>query len=112
MSKSVNLSTMQYVTIALAVITAVIHLFLGSTFGMLFILNGLGFLGLIGLYYFGHMISPQVANMRAQIRWVLIGYTALTIILYFVMNPNALTSGLGLFTKAVEVALIVLLLRE
>ncbi|MEM7117252.1 MAG: hypothetical protein AAF614_32765 [Chloroflexota bacterium] len=112
MSKSINLGTMQYAAIALAVITAVIHLALSGTFGILFVLNGLGFLGLIGLYYFGHMISPQILSYRSQIRWILIGYTALTVILYFVMNPNALSNALGLITKAVEVALIVLLLRE
>lgn len=109
MSKSVQLGTNQYLIIALAVITAVIHIFIG---GPLFILNGLGYLGLVGLYYFGSRFLPQVMGFRPQIRWVLIGYTAITIILYFVMNPNAFSSPLGLITKAVEIILIVMLLRE
>lgn len=116
MSKNVSLGTTQYAIIALAAITGIIHLFLGISFccdtlSILFILNGIGFLDLVGAYYFGGYISPKLVEMRSQIRWVLIAFTAVTIVAYLVMNFGAF-SPLGLFTKAVEVALIVLLLRE
>ena len=42
-------------------------------------------------------------------RWVLVGYTTLTIVLYFVMAPLTV---IGLVDKMIEVALIVLLLAD
>lgn len=91
--------------IGLTLVTAVIHFTLLFP-DVLFILNGLGYLGLLaGLYFL-----PQLAGQRALIRWVFIGYTALTIILFFVMNPER--PPLGLFTKAVEAVLIALLFMD
>jgi hypothetical protein len=98
----------QYGVIILALITAVVHLMLGIQFSeTLFILNGLGYIGLVGLLY---LPLDFLDSYRSYARWALVGYTALTIILYFVMQDAPFASGLGLFTKAVEVALIGLLL--
>ncbi|MCB9009313.1 MAG: hypothetical protein H6656_18475 [Ardenticatenaceae bacterium] len=104
-----KLSGRQKGIVGLTVATAVIHLILGIQFGnVLFILNFLGYLALVaGLYFL-----PQLASQQAMLRWALVGYTALTIILYFVMNPDAFTSGLGLVTKAIEVILIILLVMD
>ncbi len=91
--------------IGLALLTGLIHLFVGFQSQFILVLNGLGFIALaIGLY-----LLPQLENWKNQIRWVLIVYTAVTIIGYFAIFPQPLDYGLGLVTKAVEVILIVLL---
>jgi hypothetical protein len=106
------LNTRRYLIILLAVATGLIHLIpLGFLFGgtqILFVLNGLGYLALIAALYF----IPQLAGMRSLIRWVLIAYTAITLILYFVMNWPDVWAPLGLITKAIELVLIVLLLMD
>lgn len=104
-----KLSSRQMAIVGLTIVTAVIHLVLGiGSSNLLFILNFVGYIGLVVALYF----LPQLAGQRPLVRWVLVGYTALTVILYFVMNPDALTSVLGLVTKAVEVVLIFLLLTD
>jgi hypothetical protein len=107
-----NLSGRQKAIVALTVATAIIHIVLGimsgGTFLIVFLLNGLGYLALLAALYF----LPQTAGQRPLIRWVLVGYAALTVILYFVMNEDALSSVLGLVTKAVEVVLIFLLVTD
>lgn len=92
--------------IALALVTGLIHLYVGVADGFpILILNGLGFIALVaGLY-----LLPQFANWTTQIRWTLLGYTAVTIVAYFLRVPQPLDYALGLVTKVVEVALIVLL---
>ena len=99
--------------IILTILTALIHLFLGigslgdGFFGVIFILNGLGYLALLaGLYFL-----PQLAGQRALIRWALLGFTAVTIILYFAFNWPDVWGVMGLLTKAIEIALVVLLWR-
>lgn len=107
------MSNLKTGVIVLTVITALIHLVLGvgqlpGPFGIVFVLNGLGYLALLaGLYFI-----PQVAHMRSMIRWVLLGYTAVTFLGYFILNPDAFSSPLGLFDKAVELILMVLLWME
>lgn len=108
---NISLGPKQYGIIGLALITAVIHLILGvQAADILFLLNGLGYIGLVGMLY---LPLAFLAGYKGYIRWALIGYTALTIILYFAFQgADAFTSIFGLFTKAVEVALIGLLLTE
>lgn len=109
---SASLNSRRYLIILLAVATGLIHLIvLGFLFGgpqPLFILNGLGYLALIAALYF----IPQLAGSRGLIRWVLIAYTAITLIAYFVMNWPDVWGPMGLITKAIEVVLIVLLLMD
>jgi hypothetical protein len=109
---SASLNSRRYLIILLTVATGLIHLvILGFLFGgpqILFILNGLGYLALIAALYF----VPQLAGMRSLIRWVLIAYTAITIIGYFVMNWPDVWGPLGLITKAIEIVLIILLLMD
>lgn len=106
------LNPQRYGIVALTVITALIHLVLGfgflgtdTTFAIVFILNGIGYLALIAGLYF----VPQLADQRANIRWVLLAFTAVTFVLYFVFNWPDVWSPFGLFDKAVELILIVLL---
>lgn len=108
-----RLGTLQYGIIALTVITALIHLVLGITFfpdflGILFILNAIGYLVLLAGLYF----VPQLAKRRGTFRWLLLAFTAITFVLYFVFNwPNIWGLG-GLVDKAVELLLIILLLID
>ena len=101
-----SLGSQSYRIIALALLTGLIHLYLGVQDGIpLFILNGLGFIALVaGLYFL-----PQLANWRLHLRWALVAYTAITIIAYFVVDSQPFDSWIGLVTKAIEVILIVLL---
>lgn len=114
MNQSVKLSGMQWGVVGLSVLTAVIHLVLGlgapePMFMILFVLNGIGYIVLVVALFF---LRPFAAN-RALIRWALIGFTAVTIILYFVFNgADAFSSVFGLVDKAIEVVLIVLLLMD
>src|SRR5918993_1637490 len=100
----------------LTLATAVIHLYLalsaipyyGLNFGvMLFILNGLGYLGLLAVL---QLPIPQLARFRSAARWVLGAYAALTIVLFFVMAP--FYDVIGYLDKAIEVALIALLIAD
>ena len=100
------LNPRRYAIVALTVITALIHLALSfNPFNPLFILNGVGYLVLIVALYF----IPQLAGQRALIRWVLLAYTAVTFVLYFVFNWPDIWGPVGLFDKAVELVLMILL---
>lgn len=129
-----GLGTLQIAIIALVVITALIHLqravgMLGGgasrpvgpppggggfsilqlipiPMPFLFLLNGIGYLMLLaGLY------MPALRAYRPTIRWLLILFAAVTVVMYFLIagfrfNP------VGLFDKVVEIALIVLLVID
>ena len=71
-----------------------------------FILNALGYLTLLAALY---LPVPQVARYRSVVRWVLIGYAALTISLWILFGERI---PIGYTAKAIEVVLIVLLLLE
>lgn len=92
----------------LAAATAVIHLILGmQATDLLIILNGLGYLGLAGALYLPvAFLNPY----RGLMRWGLIAYTALTILLWAIINGQL--EPVGLVTKAIEVLLIVALFVE
>lgn len=88
-----------------AAVTAGIHLFLGLRFGdVLFLLNALGYVGLTGLFLIPlKFLQP----FREWIRWILIAYSALTILLWAVINGTF--DVLGITAKSAEILLIVLL---
>ena len=83
--------------------TALIHLQLNFP-DPVFILNGLGYLTLLAALYL-----PQLARYRNVVRWVLIGYAALTILLWILIGAR---TPIGYIDKAIEIALISLLLLE
>jgi hypothetical protein len=74
---------------------------------MLFILNGLGYLGLLAVL---QLPIRQLARFRSAARWALIAFATLTIVLFFVMAP--VYTIIGYVDKAIEVALIALLLAD
>ena len=103
--KLATLGTTKISILVLALITGVIHLTLG---GPLFILNGLGYLALTAAY----ILKPGFLKpVQAYLGWIFLGFAAVTVVMYFIM-ADPIVSGLGLFTKAVEVVLIVQLLRD
>ncbi len=91
--------------VLLTLATAVIHLQLAFP-DPGFILNGLGYLTLLAALY---LPVPRLARRRNVVRWVLIGYTALTILLWVLLGAR---TPIGYADKAIEVALIALLLLE
>jgi hypothetical protein len=91
--------------VLLTLATALIHLQLAFP-DPAFILNGLGYLTLLAALY---MPVQRLARYRNVVRWVLIGFTALTILLWILLGAR---TPIGYADKAIEVVLILLLLLE
>jgi hypothetical protein len=78
--------------IILTLITTVIHFYFFSTDpkgGLLFtmfLLNGLGYLGLLGLLY---LPLGLPTSLHRLVRPVFIGYTVLTILLYIIISAQS-----------------------
>ena len=114
MDMAANLSSRQKSIVGLSVATAVIHIILAilsrddSMFLILFILNGLGYLALVAGLYF----VPQLASQRSMIRWALLGFTAVTFVLYFVFNWPTVLNPIGLVDKLIELVLMIQLWQE
>ena len=96
----------------LTIITALIHFeraIEDPDIRILFILNGLGYFALLAAYY-----MPIFQQYHKLVRWTFIIYTAVTILLYFVWvaMSSEWTIPLGPIAKLVELAMIIILLRE
>ena len=90
--------------VGLTLATANIHLGLG---GLLFTLNGLGYLGLAALVVIGAVSPMRIVQRFSWFpRVALIGYAAMTIAGYLVMGPYF---TLGFIAKGIEVTLIAVL---
>lgn len=109
-----NRSTLRWGIAILTIITAAVHLFLGiaglgdgaETLDILFILNGLGYLGLLAaLLGWLPVLGPRPGLTHV----LFIGFTALTFILYFVMNGFSDLGGAAIVAKAAEALLIIAL---
>ena len=98
-------TTLRVGIVLLTLATALIHLQLAFP-DPAFILNGLGYLTLLAALY---LPVGRLARYRNVVRWVLIGFTALTIFLWILLGAR---TPIGYVDKAIEVALIVLLLLE
>ncbi len=79
--------------------------------GLIYGLNGIGYLGLLGLVY---LPFPFLENLHGLARWLLAGYAAITIVAYIVfgIQHKEWTVPLGPVTVLIELILIVLLLVE
>ncbi len=71
-----------------------------------FILNGLGYLALLVALY---LPIRRLAPYRRAVRWALIGYAALTLLLWVAIGER---TPLGYATSSAEVALVGLLILE
>jgi len=92
--------------IALTIGTAMIHLYLGLQGFPLFILNGLGYLTLLAALT---LPIPWISDYRNLTRWVLVGYTTLTIFLWILVGAR---NSIGYADKIIEIVLIALLVLE
>ena len=89
----------------LTLATALIHLQLNFP-DPVFILNGLGYLALLAALF---VPIPQIARYRNALRLVLVGYAALTILLWVLVGAR---TPIGYIDKGIEVVLISLLLLD
>ncbi|MGD2155864.1 MAG: hypothetical protein PVG14_04760 [Anaerolineales bacterium] len=89
--------------ILLTLATAGIHFSLVFP-SVMFILNALGYLALLAAYF---LPLPFVKENRDLVRWIFIGFTAVTILGWVAIGDKGVT--LGYITKAIEVVLIALL---
>ena len=103
-----KLRGIHYGIILAALATAILHITLFPD--IVFTLNGLGYLGLLGAYFL------PIAFFQERHRlawWALAGYTLLTIILWVIMGDKNFVAGTssatGYYAKAAEVILLVLL---
>jgi hypothetical protein len=87
--------------VALGLVTGVLHIYAGLVEGRIPVaLAGVGFLGAMGLYLVDHR--------RSLLYLVGIGYTAVQIPLWYVVNAGEFTA-LGYVDKVVQVVLVALL---
>ena len=109
----------------LVALTALVHLFLGvslvgqpapagvgvatlgSILAVLFLCNFGGYVVLTAALYL-----PMLRRFQRVTRALLIGYTALTVVAYFAIDQGHALNPIGLSDKAVEVALISLLVID
>lgn len=100
--------------IALTIITAIVHLLLAFGNGMLpmgtlpilWLLDGIGYLALLTALYL-----PSFAAIQPLVRWVLIAYTALTVIVWF-FATHAAYDPFDYTDKLIEIVIILLLIIE
>ncbi len=91
--------------VLLTLATALIHLQLAFP-DPAFILNGLGYLTLLAALY---LPVGWAVHYRHLVRWVLVGYTALSILLWIFLGAR---TPIGYIDKAIEISLIALLLLD
>jgi hypothetical protein len=101
-TSSSQFSAIQIVIVLLAVATAIVHLTLSFP-DPVFILNGLGYLGLTAALF---LPLPFFKDHRPLVRYVLIGFTLVTIIGWVLIGMRTVE---GYTDKLVEIVLIVLL---
>ena len=94
-----NKSRLESALIALILTTGVAHILVGIA-DLILLLNGLG-------YFFFAAATLLVPNAyKLHLRLMLVGYTVLTIVLYFASHPWGYSHGafdyLGVITKLVE----------
>ena len=106
-----KLTGKQYGILLAGLATAILHLELFSKMGPdPIVLNGLGYLALLGAYF---LPIPFLQQRHKMVWWVLAGYTLLTIVLWAVMGDKhfvaGTTSAIGYYAKTAEVFLLAFL---
>lgn len=106
-----NLSLKHYGIILSNLATAILHISLWPD--IMFTLNGVGYLGLLGAYF---LPIPFFQQRHRLVWWALVGYTLLTIILWVVMGDKQFVAGTssatGYYAKAAEVILLAFLFAD
>src|SRR4028118_625378 len=88
--------------VLLTLITAVVHLSLRFP-DPAFILNGLGYMTLLAALY---LTVPKLAPYRSIVRWAMIGYATLTLLLWAAIGMR---TPVGYFTATDQAAFTLLL---
>lgn len=106
---SVQLALSDYIVMILTTVTAFIHLALGIAGDWLLLLNGLGY-----TFFIVALFAPYqpLQNYRWQLQALLLVYTGVTLIGYFLLHPAEMHSLFDLATKAVELILILVLVTQ
>jgi hypothetical protein len=104
-----KLSGIQYVIVLSGLATAILHLSLFPEYGPdPIVLNGLGYLGLLGAYFLPISFFQERHNL---VWWALVGYTALTFVLWVILGNKEFipgtSSATGYYAKAAEVVLLI-----
>jgi hypothetical protein len=107
-------SSARWGVIGLTAATAAIHFLRAAAdpeIRVLFTLNGVGYLALAALLY---VPLARLTPYRRWVRWTLMGYAAVTVVLYGVWGAMSgdWTVPLGPIAKVIEVALIWLVWQE
>jgi hypothetical protein len=110
----VHLDGIDLTIVALTLATAAIHIIralANPRITALFTLNATGYAILLGLLYLPMPLPPQA---RVAARWTLVGYAAVTFVLYFVWGVMKAewVVPIGPADKAVEALLIALVLLQ
>ncbi len=103
-----KLNTNRIVIIVADLTTAILH---ASLFpDIMFTLNGIGFAGLLGAYL---LPIPFFQQRHKLVWWALLGYTALTMLLWIIMGEKTFTLGTssatGYFAFIAEVIMLIFL---
>jgi hypothetical protein len=106
-----TLTGKHYGIILATLATAFLHLSLFSLMGFdPIVLNGLGYLGLLGAYF---LPIPFFQQRHRLVWWGLAGYTVLTIVLWVILGDKNFVAGtssaIGYYAKTAEVILLAFL---
>jgi hypothetical protein len=110
-----NLTGKHYGIILSGLATAILHLSLYPYFQRLdpIVLNGLGYLALLGAYF---LPIPFFQQRHKLVWWALMGYTVLTFVLWIILGNKDFSadvgSATGYYAKAAELFLIAFLLAD
>lgn len=101
-----SLTGLHWIGIVLALLTGIIHLFLGVRFlssplGVSFVLAGVGFVGAVVLLLFDYR--------RRLLYLVGIPFIGIQVVLYFLLNWPDVVSPVGIADKVVQLSLIAVL---
>lgn len=105
--RQVKLTGWQYGILFLGLLSGIIHIAMGFTGDALLLLNGVGYHVLLGALFIS---AGFLADKKQLLRLLLVGYTVITFVGYFVFHPVGGYDGIGLFTKGVEFALVLCLI--
>ena len=97
MSAARPFGPLQWAIVALTIATAVIHLWLAFQFpgqpDRVFILNGIGYLALLALLM---LPVPALQRYHGWIAWILIAYTAITVVGWVFLGVGSPLSGVAI----------------
>jgi hypothetical protein len=105
---------MKWLIALLTAATGILHLLVGfnvvggsGATNWILVLNGVGYLVLLWLFW------TSSGSRRGTIRWILLAYTLITLIGYFVLPASGgFQNTIGLIIKAIELLLIILLFLD